>query len=330
MSANAEPVLVTLADVEPEEVSWLWDKRVPFGKVTIFAGDPGLGKSFVALDLAARVTQDGGEVILLSAEDDPADTIRPRLDAAGADVNLVHLLTAVRTKGSDGKPIDKVLRLDRDIEQIAQAIKQHPDTALVIIDPLSAYMGGADSRSDEQVRSILAPLAELASRKGVAIVCIKHLNKGEERSAMYRAGGSIGFVAAARVVWMFVKATDDPERRLMLLLKCNIGPDPGGLAYRVEETESGVQVKWESEPVTVRLEDVLRPPTGRRESAVDAAKDWLKELLANGAVAAKGVEEAARQAGLTRATVRRAADALRIERKREGFGSDGEWKWSLP
>ena len=116
----------------------------------------------------------------------------------------------------------------------------------------------------------------------------------------------------------------------MLLLKCNIGRDPGGLAYRVEETESGVQVKWESKPVTVRLEDVLRPPTGKRESAVDAAKDWLKELLGNGAVAAKDVEEAAQQAGLSRATVRRASKALGIKAMREGFGSDGEWKWSLP
>ena len=205
MSANATPVLVTISDVEPEQVRWLWENVVPRAKVTIFAGDPGLGKSFVALDFAARVTRDGEEVILLSAEDDPADTIRPRLDAAGADTNRVHVLTAVRSQGSGGKQTDRMLRLDRDIEQIAQAIKQHPDTALVIIDPLSAYMGDTDSRSDEQVRSILAPLAELASRTGVAIVCIKHLNKGEERSAMYRAGGSIGFVAAARVVWMFVR-----------------------------------------------------------------------------------------------------------------------------
>jgi putative DNA primase/helicase len=331
MSANAEPVLLNLADVEPESVRWLWENRVPFGKVTIFAGDPGLGKSLVALDLAANVSASGRGVILLSAEDAPADTIRPRIEAARGNARLIELLTAVRVTVTDGKQAQRMLRLDHDIPQIADAIRQHADTDLVIVDPLSAYMGEIDANSDERVRGILSPLAELASRTGVAIVCIKHLNKAEDKSAIYRAGGSIGFVAAARVAWIFARDRDDSERRLMVLAKSNLGADPGGLAYRIQPTESGqCRVAWESEPVHIDVEDVLRPCTPERESALDTGKQWLQGVLSKGPVAATDIKEAAKAACLRWMTVRRAAEELKVNRRREGFGPEGRWMWSLP
>ena len=330
MSTNAKPVVLNLADVRPEKVRWLWGERVPLGKVTIFAGDPGLGKSFVGLWLVAEVTRQGFDAIILSAEDDPADTLRPRLDALGADVSRVHILKAVQMTDEHGEQKERMLRLDRDIEQIAETIKQRPQTVLVVIDPLSAYMGGIDSRSDEQVRSILAPLAELASKTAVAIVCIKHLNKAEEKSAIYRAGGSIGFIAAARVAWLFVKDRSDPDRRLMLLAKSNVGPDPGRRAYRIVETERGVRVEWESGTVQIALEDALRPAFYDRKSVLAAAINWLREMLSSGSKQATEVTQAAKDAGYTWATVRRAADALHIVKTREGFGPDGEWIWSLP
>lgn len=332
MSTNAEPVLLNMAEVEPEEVRWLWQDCVPYGKVTIFAGDPGLGKSLVALDLAARISRSGKGVILLSAEDAPADTIRPRLDAARADVGRVELLKAVRVTAGDGKQAERMLRLDLDIQRIAEAIQQHPQTDLVIIDPLSAYMGrDIDSNNDERVRSILAPLAELAAKTGVAIVCIRHMNKDENKSPMYRAGGSIAFMAAARVAWLFAKDRANPERRLMVLVKSNISPNPGGLAYRIEQTESGqCRVQWEPEAVHIALEDVLRPPAPFRESARDVAEQWLRETLSNGPAAATDIEQAAKEAGLSRMTVRRAAEVLNVKRTREGFGEGGRWMWSLP
>lgn len=330
MSAKVEPILVSLADVKPEEVRWLWKNRVPLCKVTLIVGDPGLGKSFVALDIAADVSRSGKDVILLSAEDDPADTIRPRLDVAGADVSRVQLLRAIRTTAEDGKDTEAMVRLDHDIRQIAEAINQHPNTALIVIDPLSAYMGNVDSRSDEQVRTILAPLAQLASKAGVAIVCVKHLNKDEQKSAMYRAGGSIGFVAAARVVWMIVKDKDHADRRLMLLVKSNIGSNPGGLAFRIEETDSKVGLKWDSEPVHIELEDALRADVFEQESALDEAKQFLKDKLANGPVPASEVQQAAKEADVSDATLRRAGDALKIKSKREGFGAKGRFRWSLP
>jgi putative DNA primase/helicase len=330
MSATAKPVVLNLADVQAQEVSWLWPDRVPFGKFTIFAGDPGLGKSFASLWLVADVTRQGFDAIILSAEDDPADTLRPRLDALGADVSRVHILKAVQMTDERGAQKERMLRLDLDIDQIAETIKQHPATELVVIDPLSAYMGGIDSRSDEQVRSILAPLGELASKTGVAIVCIKHLNKAEEKSAIYRAGGSIGFIAAARVAWLFVKDRSDPERRLMLLAKSNIGPDPGGKAYRIVDSERGVRIEWESGTVQIGLEDALRPASGYRESVLDEATVWLREMLGSGSKQATEVTKAAKDAGYTSATLRRAAKALGVAKAREGFGSEGQWIWSLP
>jgi KaiC/GvpD/RAD55 family RecA-like ATPase len=330
MSADAKAVLVNLADVQPEQVRWLRDNRVPYGKVTIFAGDPGLGKSFVALDLAARVSREGDRVILLSAEDDPADTIRPRLDAAGADVSRVELLQAVRVKKPDSSEADRMLRLDNDLPRIREVLESHPDTKLLIIDPLSAYFGDKDSKSDEQVRSILSPLAQLAAKTGIAIVCVKHLNKDEKKSDMYRAGGSIGFVAAARVVWMFGKDKDDPELRFMLLLKSNIGPDPGGLAFRIKDGGSGLRVEWQAGSINIRLEDALRSSGPARESALDDAKQWLRDELANGPRPATEVKQAAKNAAVSIATLRRAVKALSIKPNHEGFGPEGKWMWSLP
>ncbi|PYP91697.1 MAG: hypothetical protein DMG65_06535 [Candidatus Angelobacter sp. Gp1-AA117] len=335
MIATTEPVLITLSDVAPTKVRWLWPNRVPLGKLTMFVGDPGIGKSFVALDLAARVSTGSnevtscGDVILLSAEDDPADTIRPRLDSVKADTARIHYLKSVRTS-DNGTQRERMFRLTQDIAQIAEALNRHPQTKLVIIDPLSAYMGGVDGNKDEDVRSILAPLAELAAKYGVAIVCIKHMNKAEEKSAMYRAGGSIAYIAAVRIAWMFLKDRNNPQRNFMLPLKCNIGPTPDGVAYSIQETDSGPRVVWESQPIKVNLEDALRPAVPNRETKLEKAKKWLSELLADGPLSSNDVDEAATKAGFSLATLRRASEEINVARTRAGFGQNGQWQCSLP
>ena len=223
-----------------------------------------------------------------------------------------------------------MLRLDNDLPRIREVLESHPDTKLLIIDPLSAYFGDKNSISDEQVRSILTPLAQLAAKTGIAVVCVKHLNKDEKKSAVYRAGGSIGFVAAARVVWMILKDKSNPDRRLMLLVKMNIGRAPGGLAFRIEETDSGVRLKWEDDPVNISLEDALSPAIIEIESALDKAKQFLKDTLATGARPCGEVEQAAKDAGISHATLRRAEEALDVKHERDGFGPDSQWMWSLP
>lgn len=333
MSATFEPVLVDLQTIQSEEIRWLWRNRVPRGKVTMFVGDPDVGKSFAALDIAAEVTRGGENVIILNAEDDPADTIKPRLEALRADISRVKTLKIQQASVSE--PKERMLRLSDDMEKVEEAIGSFPGTALVIIDPLSAYMGQVDSRSDEQVRSILAPLQHLASRTGVAIIAIKHLNKAQEMSAIYRAAGSIAYIAAVRVALMFVKdKTDkdktDSERRLVIPIKFNIGRKPRALAYRIQQTDSLACVQWEEGEFDVELEDAMRPNCGTRATlARDTVKDWLREQLTPGPRPATEITQAAKQAGFSAATLTRASKELGIRHDHKG-GSDGRWMWILP
>src|SRR5208283_2021212 len=164
---------------------WLWNQRIPLGKLTIFAGDPGKGKSLVTVDVAAHLSKgenfpDGsrcsvGDTIFLSAEDDAADTVRPRLDAAGADVSRIHRVKAVKVTLADGGTGDSIFSLERDLEKLDEAIGRIPSTQLIVIDPVSAYMGKVDTHRDAEIRRVLAPLADVASRRSVGVVGIMHL-----------------------------------------------------------------------------------------------------------------------------------------------------------
>lgn len=254
-----EAVLMPLDGFDSKPIAWLWPGRVPMGKVTLLAGDPGLGKSFVTLDLAARTTKGlrmpgqsredwfergafhtPGDVLLLSAEDDPSDTIRPRLEAMGADVGRVHLLGGVHSQNDVGRRVLRLTELDRDMPQIHRALDRLGDEGrkpkLVVIDPVSAYMGQTDSHNNAQVRQVLAELARLAAHHGVAVVCVTHLNKGGGQGAskaVYRSMGSLAFTAAARVVLMVAKHPDDETKRVVLAVKSNLGAEAQGLAYRI-------------------------------------------------------------------------------------------------
>ena len=203
--------------------------------MTLFAGDPGLGKSLVTLDIAARVTcghewpdheENGqpGSVVILSAEDDAADTIRPRLEAAKADLSKVHILQAVRRARASGETSLEHFSLETDLVALQDAAVSLGDVWLIVIDPISAYLGNTDSHVNAKVRGLLAPLAQLASSLQTAVVAVDHLNKSN-LPALYRPGGSIAFVAAARAVWLFAKNPDDAAQRLMLPGKLNLAPD---------------------------------------------------------------------------------------------------------
>ena len=221
------------ADIAPERLKWLWPRRIPLGKVTVIAGDPGLGKSLVTLDLAARVSRGGmwpdgsenliGTVLLLSAEDDAADTIRPRLDACDANVENVHILESITVVDGDGRPDSKLVTL-LDVKPVELWLHRHPDCRLIVIDPITAYLGDADSHKNAELRALLTPWAKLAADCGVAVVAVSHLTKNSSTSAMYRVTGSLAFVAASRAVWVVAKDRQDPDRRLFLPVKCNLGP----------------------------------------------------------------------------------------------------------
>jgi len=347
-AVGAEPVLVKLSDVQPEPIRWLWPGRIALGKLTLIAGDPNLGKSFLTLDIAARVSQGAGwpdapdaycapaGVVLLSAEDDLNDTIRPRLDAAGADVDRIVALQGMRERNPETGEWYPVPFTLADLGILETAIDSVSGCRLVVIDPVSAYLGLTDSHKNAEVRAVLAPLAELAARRRLAVVAVTHLRKGEG-PALYRAMGSLAFVAAARAVWAVARDPKDPtkRRRLFLPAKNNIAPDPTGLAYTLEPAENGTAyVAWAAEPVQLTADEALAPPPqprGRGPVPAErtAATEWLGTLLADGPVPVDDVRKAAREAGLSWATVRRGQEHLGVRAWKRGFNPTC-WLWELP
>ena len=187
-TAERSPVVRCLAEIEPTEVQWLWPHRIPLGRLTLVVGRPGEGKSFFTMELASHVSTGSefpdcsfcpsGSVLIVSAEDDPADTIRPRLDAAEADVNRVHILSAIQYTASDGKKEERAFTL-ADMPMLEAALAGLPDCRLVIIDPIGSFLGGGvDAHRDNEVRSILGPLAALAAKYNVAVVMVSSARKG--------------------------------------------------------------------------------------------------------------------------------------------------------
>jgi DNA polymerase III delta prime subunit len=334
-------VVHRFSEISRRQISWLWWNRIPLGKCTLFAGDPGVGKSLVALDIASRVSTgtafcDGapgllGDVVIVSAEDDAEDTIRPRLDVLGADVSRIHLLRAVRRICADGKISEREFsNLGSDLDGLEDALVQLPATQLVVIDPISAYLGATDSYKNADVRRLLSPLAQLAARRNVGIVAITHLSKSGG-DPMYRAIGSIAFIAATRAAWLFTKDPDNPARRLMLALKNNLAPDSTGLAFSVQSAASGVAaVAWEQGEVNLPADVALASQDVHDTDAIREAERFLADALQSGPVGVGEVHKQARSLGISDRTLRRAKVKLRLVSSREGFGTSGGWIWSLP
>lgn len=336
------PVLVRLADVRRERVRWLWPGRIPLSKPTLIEGDPGLGKSLATLDLAARVSRgqampdattsdlDGpAGVVLLSAEDGLADTVRPRLEDAGADLARVVALTALRLADDERPPT----LAPADLVALEAAIGQ-VDARLVVVDPLMAYLpADTNSHRDQDVRRVLAPLAALAERTGAAVLVVRHLNKSGGGSPLYRGGGSIGIVAAVRSALLVARDPDDAtgERRILAPMKCNLTVPPPALAYRIVASLSGAPVvRWEgpTNHSAARLLAVGEADTPDERSALDDAVDVLRRILADGPVPAEAAKQQARAAGVADRTVFRAKARLGVQSRKAGM--DAGWTWELP
>ncbi len=265
---DEEPLGLLLSQVETQEVHWLWEKHLPLGKITLLDGDPGMGKSMLAINLAARVSSglpmpDGtpgqqGGVILIAPEDGAADTLRPRLEAAGGDPSQVLLLN--RVEGLDTKKravVDRPFSLSHDLELLEKAIKR-TNALLVVLDPLMAVLGHTiDSSRDQDIRAVFTPLAQLAERTGCAILMIRHLNKGTSHNALYRGAGSIGIIAAARTGLLVAKDPYDEHKRILATTKNNLSQKAPHLSYQIVENESGIPcIQWLEEnthPVSTLL-----------------------------------------------------------------------------
>jgi hypothetical protein len=322
--------------VDRKDVAWLWPGRLPRGKTVLLDGDPGLGKSTLALDLAARVTTgspmptgerpgEPGGVVLLSAEDDLPDTIRPRFDAAGGDPDRLYVFEAVLD--ADGR--ERLPHLVADLDTLGEVIRD-VRAALVVVDVLAAYLGGVDTHRDSDVRAALMPLRRLAEETGACVLALRHLNKSGGTNPLYRGGGSIGFTGTARVVLLAARDPDDEERRVLAVVKNNLCRGPvASLAFRVVDGGGASRIAWEG-PVERSAADLLVSRDPEERAAMDEAVEFLRGLLAGGQVAAKDVFTAARDAGIAEKTLKRAKATLGVRSRREGFGPGSTVWWRLP
>lgn len=335
------PNLICLADVDPRPARWLWQDRLPAGRVSMLVGVPGLGKSFLTCDMAARVstgrpwpdgaTCERGDVIFICCEDDPNETIRPRLDAHGADVRRVHLLSGSLVPGADGKEVELLFALS-DVATLEKAIDAVGSCRLIVIDPIGSFLGGrTDAHRDNEVRAVLAPVAKLAERSGAAVLMVAHRRKSSGGSADDSALGSRAFTGLARAVWHLSADPDDDERRLWLPGKNNLAKRPSGLAFRIVGPGASGCVDWEPDAVGLSADDAMaRERLGEdgERSAVDEARAWLIDNLDQKGRPANDIKKAARADGIKDRTLDRASDRLGVLKGPGGFG--GAWVWRMP
>jgi hypothetical protein len=268
-------------------------------------------------------------VVFFSAEDDAEDTIRPRLEAAGADLTRVFIMDAVLTGDST-----RSFNLVHDISRLSLMLEHLGEVALLVIDPVTAYLGNTDSHKTADVRALLSPLGELAARHSAAVVCVSHLSKGGSGEALLRVTGSLAFVAAARAAFLIALDKGDKRRRLFLPIKNNIGNDESGLAFTVQSVTlfGGIEtsrVCWEDETVVITADEAMAPQEDPEErSTLDGAKQFLTNLLAEGPVSSKQIKADAEGAGFSWRTIQRAQKALDIDACKGGM-KEG-WLWMLP
>ncbi len=342
------PKLVFMDTVEAEEVSFLWHPYIPLGKLTLLEGDPGLGKTFICLALAAAVTHGGkwpkgdGEtlsftpstvppssVIYMTAEDGLADTLKPRLVAAGADCSRVAVLQGY-TEVFNGEEVQRALTL-KDIDVLEKAVQQ-TGAKLVVVDPVQGYLGAdTDMHRANEVRPILAKLGELAETYRCAVLGVRHLNKSNKGSALLRGLGSVDFTAFARSQLVVGK---HGEQRVVAHVKSSLAPPGSSLVYDIQEGRLVWLGLSEATPEDVAFTPVRRETGDGAENKLEEAKAFIRLLLDEGPKKAKDVQSEAREEGVSKATLKRAKEELGVKSTRVNPSGEergkGEWYWHDP
>jgi hypothetical protein len=325
--------IVDLCDVERQTVEWVWANRIPVGMLTLVVGDPGSGKSNFTMALAAALTRGDRlpgddrdhdqprRVVLFNAEDPAEHTLAPRADLCGADDHLVSVVRGVLPGAHTS-----ALHI-RDLMLLHHDLILRPDTRVLIVDPVASLLGRIDAYRDNEVRTVLQPLLELARVHNLAVVAVMHLRKGEAERIIYRAAGSIAFTALARSVLLVAQ---DPRsgRRAIAHIKSNVGPIADPIEFDVGEagfTWLGVSPELSAE--------CLLAPAPRAPSKRTSAASWLREFLADGPRLAVDVFTEGHANGHTERTLRRAADELGVEKIQErqpGVKGVGPSWWRVP
>lgn len=332
MTVNAPRV----SDIRRKQVHWLWKGYSAFGKLTVLDGDPDLGKSTLLCDITARCTTGrplpytGDEhrpfnVLMLSAEDDIGDTIRPRLEAAEGDISRVTVLQDV-----NGKPPE----FPRDFDAIRRLIEED-EVRLVTVDPFMAFLSSkVDSSRDQDIRGgVMYPLKQLAEETGVAVIFTRHLNKMGGSHPLYRGGGSIGIIGAVRSGLLVAPDPNDESRSILAVSKSNLSAQRPALAYRLTDNAAldVATVTWEG-ATDHKASQLLAISTDEEKGALGEAMEFLRDVLDSGAMGSKEVLKQARDAGVSERTLRRAKKDLRVVARKVGAvdSRDQHWTWELP
>lgn len=334
------------SECDPEPVKWMMKDRIPLGMVTVFIGNPGEGKTFIAVELASRLSKGdplpgcpqalvSGSTVFVSAENALNFILVPRAIACGADRSrLIHMPTVQNE-------LKEVFIFDvtKHIPALEQEIRKNPDIRLVVVDPMVSHLGSkTDSFNQVEIRHAMDGLSSLAEKTGVAIIGIMHMNKSQATDVIFRASGSVQFMAAAKAAFLIAGDTYDPtgKRKLFMPVKSNLSPDRSSLAFRIEpftitHNEKAIEtgrVVFEQASFQVDVMDIMNPENRQEKTLVGQAIDFLKGALKDGPKFAQDLERQATELGISESTYKKARGKLGIIAKKSGMV--GGWLCYLP
>ncbi len=314
--------------IQSESIEWLWPKRFPLGKLSLLIGDPGLGKSILACYLVATVSRGGswpddtkcpsGSSLLLSLEDGASDTILPRLNGFNANVSKIYLYQ------SDECDLANL------VPEIESQLNHMPGCRLLVIDPVTTFLGERDANNHGEMRRLLTLLSQLAKKRGIAVVAISHMNKNDKSKAIYRTLGSLSFSTITRTIWLLEKHPHNPAQRVLFPLKNNLTAQDNSLCFAVQGStrDSSIpEIIWPSLPYPISEQELFsRRPEELSATKLSEAQRWLQQQLEAGTLPAKEIKRQAEADGFRWRTIERAKKTLNIDTQFNGDNDKWEWK----
>ncbi len=316
---KTELKIIRMSEVQSQEIEWLWYPFIPYGKLTIVQGDPGDGKTTLILHIAAKVSK--GEslengmnvpkpinVIYQTAEDGLADTVKPRLEKAGADCERILVIDES----------DKSLSMVD--ERLEQTLLQ-TQAKMLILDPIQAYLGGGmDMNRANEAREMTKKLGILAEKYQCAIVLIGHMNKAGGNKAAYRGMGSIDFFAVARSVLLVGKIEGESNLRAVVQIKNNLAEFGHPKAFSLSENG----FTWIGD-YEITADEVLGGVVPKANK-LEQAKLFLRELSKNNNIMpSNDIFDIAEKNNISKRTLENAKKELGIKAKK----INNCWYWAL-
>jgi hypothetical protein len=333
---NGHSKLVTqlICEVEPKQIKWLWDNRIPLGMISLVVGLPGQGKSFVSLDIAARLSRgtrwpDGspcpmGETLIFAFEEDVSIATRPRLDAMGADTTKIHVFNCIDAHGVMSDLID----VHYHLTILEKFCKDHPDIKLVVFDPVNSALGQTDQNNQTEVREVMTLLAKFAERTGISIIGISHFAKRSDTSALYKTVGSISFGAVARSVWCVHRDPPNEQNpyppRLFLPVKANYSIEVQGMSFDIVNNA----VEWSSDSINTTADDAVRANQKKQQgnNSRHEAIEFIKKSLSDGIEHwCEEIYEAAEEMGISRQRISNASRDIGVKKRRCPIDKKSFW-----